>query len=653
MKPIEEKLLGQLYCFCGGGDDTGGGGSSSGGGNSGYSTDDAYESGNQQTGQGSKGSGGGGGDDERGMGPSWSGPGGSGSPTSGGGSNTDDAYENQQTGQGSKSKGGGGDDDDPFVGDEIDYSFPDFPDFDDGDVGDTGGIALSNLGPSPGPGDDDPIERYLSGPMLADISTPLNLANPDVMADIPAIDYENMARGLNLGPSPGSPGVDDSLLGQIGPGGEVFDFSGDLGIFGDLPEQQVPEGTPNQAPKSVAQNIVDSVLEDARREGALAARNAFEAGQAVGGAPGITFGGVDINNLDPVDLDEVPAGALNLASTGVTLAGSPTPAEQVTAGLPDGTVVSETVLGGPRENNRPTGTVSITQPSTGITSLTDVETGRPPSDGGQGSTSGVGPQNIVDANGNVVGVSRTVGVGDTITQAEIDRIRGEGKAKQGTPPGTPPDTSDSGPRLPSAMTMQKTTPIGPQNIVAGPNEPYLDDKIIDEIKKQAEEPRPNIIQGFIDDLTDRDAAFAREVTRPGNIFQRDPDGNITGVYNPQTNSVYTPANVGVFDLSAQEKAAGDLYDMQRNERDSQRENRGGNDDQPGSSAPRSTEVVPAPDPRSSYSGRDLVGEYNYRSRGPMSYAYTGLPSLAPQKLRPSFQAQGSYTPLFPVGPRRR
>ena len=49
-----------------------------------------------------------------------------------------------------------------------------------------------------------------------------------------------------------------------------------------------------------------------------------------------------------------------------------------------------------------------------------------------------------------------------------------------------------------------------------------------------------------------------------------------------------------------------------------------------------------------YRGRDVVKPYQYQARGPLSYSYTGLPSLAPTRLRPSYQAPKRFSPLFPV-----
>jgi hypothetical protein len=60
------------------------------------------------------------------------------------------------------------------------------------------------------------------------------------------------------------------------------------------------------------------------------------------------------------------------------------------------------------------------------------------------------------------------------------------------------------------------------------------------------------------------------------------------------------------------------------------------------------EEPPAEAPPEEYQGRDVVKPYQYQPRGPLTYAYTGLPSLAPTRLRPSYTARKTFSPLFPV-----
>jgi hypothetical protein len=47
-----------------------------------------------------------------------------------------------------------------------------------------------------------------------------------------------------------------------------------------------------------------------------------------------------------------------------------------------------------------------------------------------------------------------------------------------------------------------------------------------------------------------------------------------------------------------------------------------------------------------YQGRSMVSRAQYQPQSQPQYAYTGLPSLAPTALRPSFQARGNYGPLY-------
>lgn len=70
----------------------------------------------------------------------------------------------------------------------------------------------------------------------------------------------------------------------------------------------------------------------------------------------------------------------------------------------------------------------------------------------------------------------------------------------------------------------------------------------------------------------------------------------------------------------------------------------------GSSAPILPPIqeTPAEATPEEYQGRDVIKPYQYQPRGPLSYAYTGLPSLAPTRLRPSYTAKKSFSPLFPV-----
>jgi len=213
-----------------------------------------------------------------------------------------------------------------------------------------------------------------------------------------------------------------------------------------------------------------------------------------------------------------------------------------------------------------------------------------------------------------------------------------------------------GSSLPTAMTMKG---VG----AAGPSEPYLSEDVINEIEKQAQEPPREeglgallspggIIKNLVGDLTNRDAAFAREVTRPGNVFQRNDKGDITGVYNPKSNAVFTPESVGIFDIKGQEEAAGDLFRMQRQRRNEDREARNQEDDP--------TPIIPPLIPESAMTAPQepvaqtpFVTGANYQPRDPVQYSYTGLPTLAPVSLQPSFRAPQQFSPAYGLSSLRR
>jgi hypothetical protein len=133
------------------------------------------------------------------------------------------------------------------------------------------------------------------------------------------------------------------------------------------------------------------------------------------------------------------------------------------------------------------------------------------------------------------------------------------------------------------------------------------------------------------------------------------EGGRTVAYDAKGNIVYDSRGIGsqIGDFLTGNRPPEniqDLYDRQRAIDEQQREMSGGDGGQT-TTAP-AQEVVPEPPPED-YQGRDMVSDYQYQPRGPINYAYTGLPSLAPQVLRPSYQARGQYAPLFPMGNYRR
>jgi hypothetical protein len=151
-----------------------------------------------------------------------------------------------------------------------------------------------------------------------------------------------------------------------------------------------------------------------------------------------------------------------------------------------------------------------------------------------------------------------------------------------------------------------------------------------------------IIRDVIRNFTMRDEEFARQANLPGNQLQTNAQGQITGVYNPRENAVYTPESVGFFDFKGQEAAAGDLYDMQRAKAEQERESDGG-----------SEPIIPPlidEDFIGEYQTPEReqfeLGEYQYEPMDPVQISYTGIPTLAPRILRPSRVGSRNIQPLY-------
>ena len=161
----------------------------------------------------------------------------------------------------------------------------------------------------------------------------------------------------------------------------------------------------------------------------------------------------------------------------------------------------------------------------------------------------------------------------------------------------------------------------------------------------------SIVRDVIRNFTMRDEEFARQVNLPGNRLQTNAQGQITGVYNPRENAVYTPESVGFFDFKGREAAAGDLYDMQREKAEQERaRNDGGDGGTPIIPPLIEEEPIILPEEEA---GMDM-GAYQYEPMAPVQYAYTGLPTLAPFTLRPSRQVSSDFRrPLYGLGSLRR
>lgn len=122
-------------------------------------------------------------------------------------------------------------------------------------------------------------------------------------------------------------------------------------------------------------------------------------------------------------------------------------------------------------------------------------------------------------------------------------------------------------------------------------------------------------------------------------------GDRTAAYDPVSNIVY---DTNPFDFSGITPEIQGLYDKKR-QRDEQ--DRGSDD-------PIIPPLIPedplaqdqTPEP---VVGQNVITGANYQPREPVQFAYTGLPTLAPVSLQPTFQAQQQFTPTFGLGALRR
>ena len=146
----------------------------------------------------------------------------------------------------------------------------------------------------------------------------------------------------------------------------------------------------------------------------------------------------------------------------------------------------------------------------------------------------------------------------------------------------------------------------------------------------------------ISDVLTPASALDRALQDPATRAIYDAQGRIEGAVD-KYGTVYdaTPYD---FESSDAMKAA---YAEQNRRQDADRQGGDGG----GQIIPPPQEVVPEPPPEE-YQGRDIVGGApGYQPRGSISYDYTGLPSLAPTVLRPSYRPRGPYEALFPMGKR--
>jgi len=561
--------------------------------------------------------------------------------SSGSGSTTDDAYEpgNQQTGQGSRPPGGSDASGDPSEESTVDYSGdPGFDEGDTGDTGDTGGTgADSNFYPDASGAPVYPqapdYSRPSPAPTPAPTPAPANIGdNQSRGVDIPnlqrdrrdreedevlgQLEREKLARELNV-TSPLNLGEDDSLFGQIGPGGELFDYSGQDDIFGDLTEKQLErqEYVSGLTPGSPAAAITSQVT-DLNASGDPSEQSTVDFS----------------NNISPVDLDEVPAGAIDLTTAGATPPGSSTPPEDARGVDIFGDVDPVDLIGPVDLDETPAGALNP---------FAQME--QEVAQGLGTGTAALGPVTDKYA-GEVV-----PGMGESIDRA-ISDFAGQriGRTQEIDDEGNV-TTEDFGLR---GDLVSKPTPFlsgydpAQQNIM---EEGYLAERRIDL-------PFSPFAEGILNAVVNPIAMVTDAIRNKGAIPIYSKDGTqIIGAKSPDGSVVYseTPFSdilsgiTGDLDPNMQESYS-DMHSMQAEAR-----SRDSNNEDEYTKRQQEELREPEPEPEPDYAGRNIIQTPNYQARGPVSYAYTGLPSLAPQKLKPTYVAKGQYSPLFPMGQRRR
>lgn len=158
-----------------------------------------------------------------------------------------------------------------------------------------------------------------------------------------------------------------------------------------------------------------------------------------------------------------------------------------------------------------------------------------------------------------------------------------------------------------------------------------------------------VVEGIADAVFNPEASVANAIAQYG--IKGDPEGGrleVTQVngrtvaYDPQTNIVYDTNPYQLQDIPDEIR---EVYARKNRIDDEQRQFQGDG----GDSIPPLFPVEETPEETpEEYQGKDVIKPYQYQPRGPLSFAYTGLPSLAPTRLRPSYQAPKTFSPLFPV-----
>ena len=169
-----------------------------------------------------------------------------------------------------------------------------------------------------------------------------------------------------------------------------------------------------------------------------------------------------------------------------------------------------------------------------------------------------------------------------------------------------------------------------------------------------------VLEGVVNAVTDPKGTFEQALYNQGaKSIDGEDTGNETGLevitvgdrtaaYDPRSNIVY---DTNPFDFSGITPEIQRLYDKKRQRDEQDRGSRGGDD-------PIIPPLIPedplaqdqAPEP---VVGQNVITGANYQPREPVQFAYTGLPTLAPVSLQPTFQAQRQFTPTFGLGALRR
>ena len=123
------------------------------------------------------------------------------------------------------------------------------------------------------------------------------------------------------------------------------------------------------------------------------------------------------------------------------------------------------------------------------------------------------------------------------------------------------------------------------------------------------------------------------------------DGSLLGSVNRETGAVQ-PTEGNAFNPELEP-----YYAEARRRQEEDREERGGTGNQAPVAAVQPTmTAAPAPVPQASPM---TVPAYQYQPRPPVQYSYTGIPTLAPVMLKPTFTAPERFSPLFNLGRTRR